>query len=110
LPSIDTPQFSYPFEFRPDGHVREVEQDSLDEIAMAVEIILRYPLGYREDLPAFGMPDLIFRESTEEISGLLLSNIVQWEPRARLLVEHRPDLWDELVHTYILTVQGTTHA
>jgi phage baseplate assembly protein W len=110
MANIDTPQLSYPFEFRPDGLVRQVEQDDLNEIAMAVEIAIRFPLGSREDVPGFGMPDLTFRESPEEIAGILLSHILQWEPRARLLVDHRPDLWDQMVHTYILTVEGTARA
>lgn len=103
---IDTPQLHYPFELRPDGQFREIEQDDLDEIGMAVEIVLRYPIRYRQDLPAFGIPDLSFRESHEEIGALLLNHVSQWEPRARLFVEERPVEWDRLVRLFVLTVEA----
>jgi phage baseplate assembly protein W len=104
---LDTPQISLPFEILPNGRVREVEQDSLDEIAMAVEAILRYPVGYREELPDFGIPDLTFRTDRQEVSNLLLTYVSRWEPRARILVEQRPTQWDEMVQEYVLTVTTT---
>jgi phage baseplate assembly protein W len=99
-----TPQLSYPFDFS------EVEQDTLDEIAMACELVLRYPVGYRIELPQFGRPELLFRESTEDIERLLLNAVSRWEPRARLLVEERPDRWTRMVRHFILTVEAPPSA
>jgi phage baseplate assembly protein W len=105
---IDTPQISYPFEILSDGSVREVEQDELDEIAMSVEIILRYPLNFREELPEFGMPDLTFAESTEQLSDIIQAHVARWEDRVRILVEEDPGHWNEMVRSFKLRMEGTS--
>jgi hypothetical protein len=100
------PQLGYPFEFHSDGHIHEVEQRSLDEIAACVEVILRYPIGHRETLPEFGIPELTFRESMEEVSTVLATHIARWEPDARIFIEARPDRWTQMVQEYIVRVEA----
>lgn len=102
----DTPQLAYPFEFTSRGGFREVEQRSLDDIAACVEVILRYPEGFRPELPEFGLPDLLFRENRNEISSIIEDAILRWEPDASVLIEERPDIWDRLLMTYLVTVEG----
>lgn len=106
MPELNTPQIAFPFEILPSGLVREVEQDSLDEIAMSVEIILRFPLGSRAELLNFGVPDLTFRLSTEDLSALLMEHVTRWESRARIFIEERPDQWDQMVRDFVIRVEG----
>lgn len=108
--NIDTPQLAYPFEITSSGAVREVEQDTLDEIAMSIEIILRYPLGYRDELPDFGIPELAFRESTEDISSMLADYVSRWETRAAAFVEEQPQQWDQMVREFLIRLQGSPDA
>lgn len=107
---INTPQLAYPFEITASGAVREVEQDSLDEIAMSIEIILRYPLGYRDELPEFGIPDLGFRESTEDIAAMLADYVTRWETRAPVFIEEQPQQWDQMVREFLIRLQGSPDA
>jgi len=106
MPTLNTPQIAFPFEILPSGLVREVEQDSLDEIAMSIAIILRFPIGSRYELPNFGVPDLSFRLSTEDLSSLLAEHISRWEPRARIFIEERPDQWNQMVRDFTIRVEG----
>src|SRR4051812_22012606 len=103
----ETPQIAIPFEILSDGTVREVEQDSMDEIAMSVEAILRYPLNYREELPEFGLPDLAFTEDTQDLSQLIQSHVERWEDRVKILVEERPDQWNTMVREFTARLEGT---
>lgn len=103
---INTPQIAFPFEIMANGLVREVEQDSLDEIAMSIEIILRFPLGSRFELPNFGVPDLSFRLTTEDLAALLAEHVSRWESRARIFIEERPDQWNTMVRDFTIRVEG----
>jgi phage baseplate assembly protein W len=102
----ETPQIALPFEILSDGTVREVEQDSVEEIAMSVEAILRYPLNYREELPDFGMPDLTFAETTEDLSSLIQAHVARWEDRVRVLVAEDPDRWTEMVREFTVRLEA----
>ncbi len=103
----DVPHFSYPFRFTAVGtrqaNVAVTEQDSIDEIADCCLAILLCPLGYRVELPEFGLADPTF--STPAPDADLIRQVVElWEPRSSLLVENVPDQWDELVarvETYV---------
>lgn len=91
----DTPHFALPFRFV-NGHAAEVEQDTVEDIAACVEAVLRTRPGERDELPEFGTPDLTFTQRPVDTDALL-DAVEEWEPRARLLVEERPDLFDETV-------------
>lgn len=105
---IDTPQISYPFEILQSGKVREVEQDTLDEIGMSVEIILRYQTGTRDELPEFGVPDILFTESNEDLSGVLAEHVSRWETRAPVFIEERPGDWDTMVRHFTARIEGSS--
>lgn len=102
----DTPQISYPFEILSTGLVREVEQDTVDEIAMSVEIILRYPIGSRDELPDFGVPDVTFLEASVDVSKILASHVARWEDRVPILIEERPAVWNQMVRNFIARIEG----
>jgi phage baseplate assembly protein W len=106
MPNLNTPQIAFPFEIMDNGLVREVEQDSLDEIAMSVKIILSFPIGSRFELPNFGVPDASFRLNTEDIGSILAEHVSRWESRARIFIEERPQQWDQMVRDFTVRVEG----
>lgn len=106
MKKLDTPQIALPFDVLADGSVDEVEQDTLDEIGMSIETILRYPLDFRASLPDFGTPDLSFREDAEGAASTMLEYVSRWEDRVQLFAEYRPDDWDAMVRSYVLTAQA----
>jgi phage baseplate assembly protein W len=98
----DVPHFSFPFRFAA-PNVAVSEQDSIDEIADCCLAILLCPLGYRVELPEFGLQDPTFSSPAPDID-LIRQAVELWEPRAQLLLDENPDLWDELVthvETYV---------
>lgn len=110
MKEIDTPQIALPFEILSSGLVNEVEQDTLDEIAMSVECCLRYPLGSRVELPEFGVPDLTFMTQDSDARGILESHISRWEDRVQVLIEERPADWDQMSREFVVKVQGSSDA
>ena len=101
----EIPHFSQPFRFGgPQAAVSE--QDSVDEVADCVLTVLVCPFGYRDELPEFGLPDPTFGGGVDvdEIREV----VERWEPRAALLLEERPDLWDELVARVEIDVRVRT--
>lgn len=105
---IDTPQIALPFEILSDGTVREVNQGDVEEIAMSVEAVLRYPLNFREELPEFGMPDLTFVEDTERLSDVIQAHVARWEDRVRILVTEDPGRWNQMVRAFTLRMEGSS--
>jgi phage baseplate assembly protein W len=101
---IDTPQIALPFNIGLNGQITQVEQDTLDEIAMSVEAILRYPVGYRADLPDFGTPELSFLNDPDQVSQMVMEHVSRWEDRVELFIEYEPDVWDTLVQNYVLNI------
>jgi phage baseplate assembly protein W len=77
---VDVPHFSFPFRMGVEGGFAVVEQDSPDEVVDCVEVLLRTPVGSREDLPEYGIEDPAF-ENEPDIAGIL-DAIGDWEPRA----------------------------
>ena len=98
----DLPHFSLPFRFT-SPYAAVTEQDSIDEIGDCVLAILSCPIGFREELPQFGIEDLTFTEQpldTEDLAAV----IDTWEPRASVLFDQHPGTWDEMVarvQTYV---------
>jgi phage baseplate assembly protein W len=77
----DNPHFAFPFRFTVSNKADVIEQDSPEEVNQCVEIILRYPRGYRVDLPEFGIRDQSFLQNGPDLNEIH-SAIARWEPRA----------------------------
>jgi len=91
----ELPHFSYPFRFG-GPHAAVTEQDSLDEIADCCAAILLCPLGYRDELPEFGLPPQTFATpapSRDEVRAAL----EKWERRAAVLLTQDPPTEDALL-------------
>jgi hypothetical protein len=102
--AVDVPHFDLPFRFD-HGAAAVNEQDSLDDIAVCVEAIVRYEQGQRPELPEFGIPDYTFRQGDFDTDDLQ-DAIEVWEERADLLIEDDYDRFDELVQLVEIRVSG----
>jgi phage baseplate assembly protein W len=76
----DIPHFSLPFRFAT-PNVATSEQDSIEEISDCVLAVLLCPLGYRVELPDFGLVDLTFSTPHVDV-GEIRDAVELWEPRA----------------------------
>jgi hypothetical protein len=94
--AVETPHFALPFVLRHDG-ANAAEQDSLDDIANCVVVILSTYIGTRDFVPAFGVPDLAFQNmpfGVDEIKTLVESQ----EPRAIATLDEDTSTSDHLVN------------
>lgn len=91
----DLPHFALPFRFSRGGAV-VVEQDTTDDVLVCVLSILMCPLGYRAELPEFGIQDFTFTEGLID-TDVIARALAEWEPRADTLMTSSVDPIDELV-------------
>ncbi len=101
----ELPHFSLPFRFGTSAAVNE--QDSVAEIADCALAIMLCPLGYRVELPSFGLPDPAFSSpavDTDEIRRI----VHEWEPRAALRLAGEIDPLDALIERVQTIVQVQT--
>lgn len=104
----DIPHFALPFRFE-GGRAVVVQQDSIDDVATCVEVILRYRQGDRVDLPEFGIPDPTFTEGPIDLAAIERA-VEKWEERADVLITEDPDRFDELVRHVLVEVRGAQDA
>lgn len=97
-----TPHFALPFRWER-GRVAVNEQHSSDDVADCVEAILRTRPGDRDERPDFGVDDPTFDQLPLDLDGIV-GRVAAQEPRAQLLAEERPDLFDEAVTRARITV------
>lgn len=101
----DIPHFDYPPRLV-NGHLAVNEQDTLDDITACVTAVLLTHPGQRADRPDFGSPDLTFAQRPVGPDGLV-DAVAEWEPRAHLLAEERPDALDACLERINVTVSPT---
>lgn len=78
----DIPHLSFPFQWSNNGHARELEQDTDDQIMNCVDLICSVNIGSLVDQTDFGITDPTFTISPDPV--LLQHQIEQWEPRAKV--------------------------
>lgn len=88
------PHLAFPFRFE-NGSAAVVEQDTVEDVAQCVELIVRTTYGSRIELPEFGVTDQTFRTTVDRHA--LLAQIERWEPRASALVSDAPSVVDVLL-------------
>jgi phage baseplate assembly protein W len=102
----EVPHFAIPFRFEFDTsgvlHAAVNEQDTIEDVTACVEAIVRTPIGYREELPDFGIRDQTFTEGMINSEEILVS-LQQWEPRAEVLIEEDPSMLDRFIAIATLT-------
>lgn len=97
------PHIAFPFRVTPAGVVDTVEQDTLDEVAQNVRVIVSTVEGERIEVLGFGVPDLVFRNQLPY--SVLQAEVEEWEPRASLVFTDTPDHRDELVRLVTITAK-----
>ncbi len=93
--NVEVPHFSALFTIGRGG-AEVVEQDSTDDKAACVYRTAVCPQGFRQDLPAFGIPQLL-RKTVPLNLDALQSAIELWEPRADLTVSQQVEALNEAV-------------
>jgi phage baseplate assembly protein W len=91
----DLPHFALPFRFDR-GSAVVVEQDSTDDVVACCTAVLLCPVGFRAELPEFGIEDPTFSQGQVD-ADTLVSAVRRWEPRAEITFAQEPDAADELV-------------
>lgn len=81
---MGVPHFSVPFRVDGTGRFVTVEQDTPEEIAQCVAVIIGTPEGSRVEVPDFGCPRAEF--VGPDPAGIVAA-VEDWEPRAVLSVE-----------------------
>lgn len=99
------PHFALPLRLDGIGRLATIEQDSADEIAQCVAVILATPEGSRVEVPDFGIPRLEFNlPDTADI----IAAVQEWEPRADLSLDVVRDL-PGTTSTAVLTAAVRPH-
>lgn len=102
----EQPHFDLPFRFGgPQAAVNE--QDSIEEVASCVNAILLCPLGYRPELPEFGIEDPAFAQMPLDRDGIR-RQVELWEPRASVALEEQQVPNDETATQLRAVVQLRT--
>jgi phage baseplate assembly protein W len=86
------PHFAYPFRFERHG-ISTVEQDSLDDLAQCVQVIIQTRIGERVEIPDFGVDPIVFNDDIDR--DALQRALEDWEPRIITDVEMWDDIADE---------------
>lgn len=97
-----TPHFDVPMRIF-NGRYAVVEQDSVDDVANCVEVLLATHFGQRPEAPDFGVPDLTFKNQPLNIETIR-DMIADGEPRAAVILRERPDAYDYLIERITIEV------
>lgn len=96
--AVEVPKFPAHFKFTGTG-VQTVEQDGPEDVAACVYRTAVCPVGWREDLPEFGIRSPLFQTIPLSLD-VLREEISRWEPRASLLTteeeEHLRAAWRQV--------------
>lgn len=96
------PHLAFPFRIERDGTAAVLEQDTLEEIAQSVQILMTTHEGERLEVPDYGIADLVFGVDLD--LEAVSSAVEEWEPRAAARVQDRIDEEDELVRNVFARV------
>ncbi len=91
--ATEIPHFDYPFAFQQAGGTvtaAVVEQDTLEEVLACAQAICDCPVGFRHELPEFGIQAPLFSQAPLDPSGVQRA-VEEWEPRALTLAGEYPD-------------------
>lgn len=99
--AVIAPHFDLPFRLGAAAAV--VEQDTVDDVANCVYLLIRTHLGSRPEATAFGIRDLAFSTiplDKNEIRDVISSS----EPRAAAIIAERVDAFDSLIDHVVIEV------
>ena len=101
------PHLALPLRVDATGRLATVEQDSADEIAQNVAVILATAEGSRVEVPEFGVPRVEF--SSRITANEIAAAVEEWELRATLTVDAVTGLGADL-STTVLRALVTSNA
>lgn len=100
----EIPHLAFPIRFIGDD-VLTVEQDTIEEIELCVRTILAWRIGERPEAPEFGIPDPTFGQAPIDLEPIRAA-VLDFEPRARLLLEQAQGAGVNQLDTIILATLG----
>lgn len=103
--NVGIPHFSYPFRFKADGHAAVNEQDTEEDIIDCTIALLKCPLGFRDELPDFGVRDNLFTEGDLDLNEIRIA-LEMWEERAIYTVLEDKVTLDNLVRLLKVQVEA----
>ena len=105
-PAPDIPHVAFPLTFNVNGP-GYVDQNTLEHLASQVYGVLVCPIGYRDDIPAFGIPWPQFTNAPPNTQAIQEA-ILQWVPSATLDVSSYQDPSSDQFWHIQVTVSGGT--
>lgn len=96
MPDVDVPHFSFPFQRGAAGQVETVEQDTIEHVMACENVIVRCPLGFRQDRPEFGWPFPEFQSTPLDLTELEAA-LRRFEPRGTVAASEYADAADAAV-------------
>lgn len=102
--AVEIPHFAYPFQRDARGHVAVVEQDTPAHVGGCENVIVRCPLGFREERPDFGWPFPEFANVPIDPAGLMAA-LREFEPRGRASASEWMDEADHAVRHISVDVE-----
>jgi phage baseplate assembly protein W len=94
------PHFAIPFRVDAGGSVAVVDQDSEEEIAQCVRVLMSTTVGQRVELPDYGIPNPVFSTMSTNDDADMAAAVGKWEPRATALV-HSTVIDESLRHVLV---------
>ena len=84
---IHAPTFKAPFGFNAKGRSEEVEQESPEGLTSRAYNVAVCAVGFREDLPEFGITSPLFRNVPLDLA-VIQSQVAQWAELDLAVSEH----------------------
>jgi phage baseplate assembly protein W len=100
------PHLAIPFRVTASGSAAVVDQDSFEEIAQCVGVLMSTTAGERIELPDYGIPNPVFQAESEVDTAELAMAIQKWEPRATALVHST--VIDETLRHLLVEIDTTS--
>jgi phage baseplate assembly protein W len=94
------PHFAHPFRVDASGSVAVLDQDTDEEIAQCVQVLLSTTVGERIEVPTYGIPNPVFRNQSTVDDANMAAAVRKWEPRATALV-HSTVIDESLRHVLV---------
>lgn len=91
------PHLRFPFQVIGDK-AAVVEQNSYDEIAQCVQIVLTTSVGERIEVPTYGVSDPVFSSDSQARQQAMIEALNDWEPRWDGTLDITIDNVDEFIH------------
>ena len=83
----ERPHLRFPIELGSGGRLRTVEQDSDDELACAIAMILAWPEGSKREAPGFGAAPTMGESGGADLGAMRVA-VERTEPRVRAYLDN----------------------